>query len=378
MNTSGGPEGEIWPASATLLNEIPASTQAIQGQPSLTTQFPLHQMETRGRPHGRKWPRLGPLLDRQPADIQIVKEQSYAPTLSAEETKHIAKCTHHFGKMPPHLWEHTAWLHRVGRKRCRSLRARCAAKLRCGHRCGRPFFRTDMRDQQWFCSGHNQLLAGRKCTLLELPGEIRNEIYKYAFRPFLGLISWHEESDMKLLRVNKQVHKEVRSLMYGTKPLRLRYDEDDLSFDPHSFDWNGEFYHPPGRRWNDQALLRLLGRETFEHVNDIEISLDIQDLEYARRSILLDFVDALRTKRRTQLRRLTMKIRLSPGRTSMFEEEVVWVSRFLEAFREAPEFKDICFELEHSHRYGSKDKDPVIQRAYEIRDSLLPAQLMQI
>jgi hypothetical protein len=157
--------------------------------------------------------------------------------------------------------------------------------------------------------------------------------------------------------------------MYGTKPLRLIYDEDDLRVDYHSFDWDGQYY-PPGLNWesNISGLLRLLGREAFEYVNDIEIFLDVPNSENAQRTILLDFVDALRTKRRTPLRRLTMKL--------TGEEEELGVSHFLQAFREVPEFKDIRFEIERPHWYGREDGGQLLQReqllrAYDIRDSLL-------
>jgi hypothetical protein len=175
--------------------------------------------------------------------------------------------------------------------------------------------------------------------LLELPGEIRNQIYKYAFRPFLGLIPPHEESSISLLGVNKQVREEVISLMYSTKPLRLRYDEYDLRLDQHFFDWDGQYYLP-GLTWesNVSGLLRFLGTEAFKYVKDIEIFLDVQNFEDARRTILLDFADALRTKRTTPLRHLAIKS--VSGGTSMGEEDELVTSPF-QAFREVPEFTDM-------------------------------------
>ena len=83
--------------------------------------------------------------------------------------------------------------------------------------------------------------------------------------------------------------------------------------------------------------------------------MDIQNLENAERSILLDFVDALRTKRRTQPRRLTMKL-FTVG-TLTGEKEEVEFFRFLQAFREVPEFKDVRFELEDLYRPKGEDRE---------------------
>jgi hypothetical protein len=323
---------ETPPAPTPLLHKAPANTQ--------TTDPPTNHMETRGRPTEEYWPEAGTILNEHPGNTQTVEEQSYASTLGAKEMLPVAECKHHFDGIPRSSWERTSWPQHCLRRHFCHFKARS----------GRPFVRTDTRAQRWFCSDHDLLQPRRQSKLLELPGEIRNEIYKYAFRPFSGLIPPHEESSMSLLGVNKQVHKEVVSLMYGTKPLRLIYDEDDLKVDHHSFDWGGQYY-PPGLNWesNISGLLRLLGREAFEYVNDIEIFLDVQNSENAQRTILLDFVDALRTKRKTRLKRLTMKL------TS--EEEELGVSHFLQAFREVPEFKDIRFELEHPHRYEGKTEN---------------------
>ena len=97
--------------------------------------------------------------------------------------------------------------------------------------------------------------------------------------------------------------------------------------------------------------------------------MDIQNLEDAERSILLDFIDALRSKRRMQLRRLTMN--LFTVRTLTGEKEEVEFFRFLQAFREVPEFKSVRFELEELHQYKRKDREQLLQRAYEMRNSLL-------
>ncbi|KAF2258057.1 hypothetical protein CC78DRAFT_549437 [Lojkania enalia] len=154
------------------------------------------------------------------------------------------------------------------------------------------------RGQQWYCGDHDLLQPKRQSKLLELPGEIRNEIYMYAFPLFLGLLPQYEfeGSSIGLLAVNKQVHKDVISLMYGTKPLRLKYEEDDLSIDEYSYHWDGQDHYVGrylGWCWNLSVLLQFLGRKTFQHVNDIKIYVDIEDSEDAERSILLDFVHAL-------------------------------------------------------------------------------------
>ncbi|KAF2690346.1 hypothetical protein K458DRAFT_399680 [Lentithecium fluviatile CBS 122367] len=229
-----------------------------------------------------------------------------------------------------------------------------------------------MRDQRWYCGDHDLLLPKRRSKLLELPGEIRNKIYKYAFPPFLGLLPRDKESSIGLLQVNKQIYKEVKSLMYSTKPLRLKYDEEDLSIDEHSLDWGGQYYYKPGFAWEwiVSALLRLFNRKIFHYVNDIEIFVDIQTHTKAQRSILLDFVDALRTKRRTPLRCLTMKL-FSVGSLTDKKEKVEFV-RFLEAFREVQGFKDIRFELQYPHQLAEEDGKRMLQRAHRMRDSLLP------
>lgn len=333
----------------------------------------LRRMKTRGRPNGETWPVPGPLLSGTPANTQTVKEQSYTSELSAKEMIHIAECKHHFGAVPLFSWERRAWSQRGVRKHPHSLRARCAAMLICGHRCGRPFVRTDARDQQWYCGDHDLLLPKRQAKLLELPGEIRNEIYKYAFPPFLGLFPRRglEESSIGLLAVNKQVYKEVISLMYGTKPLRLKYEEDDLSIDGNFYDWDGQ--NPYVGRYvgwscNISVLLRLLGGNAFQYVNDIEIYVDLEDSEDAERSILLDFVHALCTKRRTQLRRFTIKFTVA---TLTGEEEEAEFFRFLQALREVPEFKDVRFELKDPRPLKGEDGQQLLQRACAMRDSLL-------
>jgi hypothetical protein len=175
---------------------------------------------------------------------------------------------------------------------------------------------------------------------------------------------------MSLLGVNKQVHREVFTLMYSARPLRLIYDEDGLKVDHYSFDWGGQYY-PRGLGWesNISGLLRLLGKDAFQYVEKIEISLDVQNSENAGQTILLDFVDALHTKRRTPLKRLTMK--LVSERTSMGEEDELVVTRFLQAFRGISEFKYIHFELEHPHRYEMEDGEQLLQRIRDLRDSLL-------
>ncbi|KAF2174601.1 hypothetical protein K469DRAFT_687142 [Zopfia rhizophila CBS 207.26] len=333
-------------------------------------------MNTRGRPNGETWSAPGPLLRENPANTQTVKEESYTSTLSAKEESHFAECELHFRTIPLLSWERMAWSQRGIRKHPHSLRARCAAMLICGHRCGRPYVRTDTRDQQWYCGDHNLLLPKRRPKLLELPGEIRNEIYKYAFPPFLGLIPRHEleGSSIGLLAVNKQVHKEVISLMYGTKPLRLKYEEDDLSIDDNFYHWDGQDHYVGrylGWYWNLSVLLRLLGRKTFQHVNDIEIYVDLEDSEDAERSILLDFVHALCTKRRTQPRRFTIKFTVA---TLIGEKEEVEFFRFLQALREVPEFKDVRFELEDPHQLKGEDGKQLLQRACAMRDSLLLGQ----
>ncbi|PVH91280.1 hypothetical protein DM02DRAFT_706015 [Periconia macrospinosa] len=266
--------------------------------------------------------------------------------------------------------ERTVWSQRGLRKHPYALRARCAAVLTCGHRCGRPFIRTDMRDQQWYCGDHDLLLPKRQPTLLELPGEIRNEIYKHAFPPFLGLLPRDKESSMGLLEVNRQVYEEVKSLMYSTTPLRLIY-EDDLSIDKHSFHWGGQYCHTSELEWsrNQSTLLQLFGRTIFKYINDIEIFVDMEDIEDAERSILLDFVDALRFKRKKPLRLLTINL-FNVGSLTDKQEKVEFV-RFLEVFREVPGFKDICFELQYPHQLGEDGKQ-ILQRALEMRDSLLP------
>jgi hypothetical protein len=71
--------------------------------------------------------------------------------------------------------------------------------------------------------------------------------------------------------------------------------------------------------------------------------VDIEDLKNAEGAILLDFVNALRTNRRTQLRRLTMKL-ITAG-TLTGEKEKHEFSRFLRAFKEVPEFKDVRFAV---------------------------------
>lgn len=86
--------------------------------------------------------------------------------------------------------------------------------------------------------------------------------------------------------------------MYGTSPLRLKYEEDDLSIDNRSFDWGSQYYRRIlGRRLNASALLRLLGGNEFRYVKNIEIFVGIEDPEDAERSILLDFVNAPCTRR---------------------------------------------------------------------------------
>jgi hypothetical protein len=220
--------------------------------------------------------------------------------------------------------------------------------------------------------------------LLELPGEIRNEIYKYAFPPFSGLLPQREpeessirvfpeleESSIGLLAVNKQVHEEVTSLMYGTKPLSLQYEEDDLGFDEYFYHWDGQDHHVErylGWLWNRSVLLRFLGREMFQYVKDIEIYVDLKYAKYARRSILLDFVDALRTKRKTQLRSLTIKFTVA---TLTGEEEEVEFFRFLQALREVPEFEVAFFEVADPDRLKGGNGKQLLQRACAIRDSLI-------
>lgn len=192
-------------------------------------------MKTRGGSNRRRWPGPGPLLKNS---TQTVTLDWYTPTWSAKESSHASECTLHFGDQSPFEWERKAWLRRGLRKHS-NLRARCAAILQCGHRCGRPFLRTSTRDQQWTCCGaHGEYLPKRQPILLKLPGELRNEIYKHAFPPFLGLFPQDERSrsSIGLLGVNKQIHKEVISLMYRNQPLRLRYDRDGLNLDTLIYD----------------------------------------------------------------------------------------------------------------------------------------------
>ncbi|KAH8726658.1 hypothetical protein GQ44DRAFT_825647 [Phaeosphaeriaceae sp. PMI808] len=330
-------------------------------------------MKTRGRPNGGTWPDPGLLLSGHPSNIQIVEERSYTSTLSDQEMLHIAECKHHFGAMPLLSWERTAWSQRGLRKHSHSLQARCAAMLICGYRCGRPFVRTDTRDQQWYCGNHDLLLPKRQSKLLKLPGEIRNEIYQYAFPPFLGLFPRHrlEGSSIGLLAVNKQVYKEVSSLMYGTKPLRLKYDEDDLIIDDKFYHWDNQDYYVgcyTGWYWKFSVLLQLLSRKIFQHINDIEIYVDLEDSEDAERSILLDFVHALRAKRRKQLRHFIIKFTVA---TLTGEKEEVEFFRFLQAFKEVPEFKDVRFELKDLHQLKGENGQRLLQRACAIRDGLL-------
>jgi hypothetical protein len=319
-------------------------------------------MRTRGRPSGDTWPEAGPLLHERPAGTQAIEKQSHSSTLSVNEKLHFKHCGHHFGTRPLLSWERTVWRQRGARKHNHSLRARCAATLRCGHRCGRPLVRTDMRDERWYCDGHKPKLPA--CRILRLPGEIRNKIYEFAVRPFIGLLPPNEESGMWLLGANKQIRNEVASVMYGMKPLRLQYDDIDLSINSCSLDWDGEEYKRDDLPWQwiNTAPLQFFGKEAFEYVNDIEISMDTEDLEMTHYPVLLALIDALRNRRITPLRRLTIKLLNKKPLTN--EQEFV---HFLNAFREIPGFENMQFEAE-------KGAEQLLQRAYTIRDGLLPGQ----
>jgi len=144
-------------------------------------------MKTRRRSYGEIWPCPGPLPGEYPENTPAIKDQSYTSRLSAKEMSHIAKCGHHFGTVPLVSWERIAWSQRGVRKHPHSLQARCAVILICENRRGWPFVRTDARDQQWYCGGHDLLLPKQQSKLLELPEELRNGIYKHAFPSFLEL-----------------------------------------------------------------------------------------------------------------------------------------------------------------------------------------------
>jgi hypothetical protein len=150
------------PAPGPLLHKAPVNTQ--------TTDPPIHHIETRGRPNEEYWPKADPMLNEHPKNTQTVEEQSYA--LDAKEMLHDVKCKHHFDGIPLSSWERTSWSQRGLRKHPCHLEARCAAMLICRRRCGRPVFRTDTRDQRWFCSDHDPFQPRRQSKLLGLLGEI--------------------------------------------------------------------------------------------------------------------------------------------------------------------------------------------------------------
>jgi hypothetical protein len=307
---------------------------------------------TRGQPDGEIWPAAGPLLCESLPNT--IEEQLYAPTLSSEEEFHFKGCEDHFNKIPLRWWEHMKWLQRGARNHDRALETRCAATLKCGYRCGRPFVRKTLRDPQWYCDGHDLLLKGH-FRILELPGEIRNKIYKHALL--------HSRKKNGLFGANKQIREEVTSLMYSMKPLRLRYDMGLLSIDYHSRSWYGQYYFRKG--WwksSDTSLLQLFGKKEFEYVKDIEIFVDIRDL-WPCRQHLMDFIDALCNKRRNPLRRLTMELR--PLTKELDEAQL---SHFLEAFKKIPGFKDIRFEADKSDLLR-EGWEKGLQSAYTIRDS---------
>jgi hypothetical protein len=330
-------------------------------------------MRTRGRPNGEIGISPGPVLGGNSANTRTVDEQSYTSKSGTKEILHIKTCKHHFGVMPLHSWKYTAWSQRGVRKHSHSLQARCAAMLICGHRCGRPFVRTDTRDQQWYCGGHNLLLPKRQSKLLELPGEIRNEIYKYAFPPFLGLFSRHilEKSSVGLLAVNQQIHEEVISLMYGFQPLRLKYDENGLSIGDCFYDWDGQDHYVGsylGSSCNISVLLRLLGRNSLQYVEGIEIDVDLEDPQFAERSVLLDFVHALCAKQRTRPRRFTIKPTVA---TLIGEEEKVGFSHFLQALVKIPDFNIVRFDLKDRNQLKEEDRQQLLDKAYAMAYSLL-------
>lgn len=45
--------------------------------------------------------------------------------------------------------------------------------------------------------------------------------------------------------------------------------------------------------------------------------------------------------------------------------------RFLQEFRQVPEFTDVRFEIADLHGYKREDGEKLLQRVYETRDSLL-------
>jgi len=168
-------------------------------------------MKTRRRSYGEIWPCPGPLPGEYPENTPAIKDQSYTSRLSAKEMSHIAKCGHHFGTVPLVSWERIAWSQRGVRKHPHSLQARCAVILICENRRGWPFVRTDARDQQWYCGGHDLLLPKQQSKLLELPEELRNGIYKHAFPSFLELSPrrGHKGSSIGLLTANNRFIKKL-------------------------------------------------------------------------------------------------------------------------------------------------------------------------
>lgn len=62
------------------------------------------------------------------------------------------------------------------------------------------------------------------CSLLALPGEIRNSIYRFALvtaRPFAIQLQWNRPLDAALLRVNKQIFNEASSIFYHENTFRF-------------------------------------------------------------------------------------------------------------------------------------------------------------
>lgn len=97
-----------------------------------------------------------------------------------------------------------------------------------------------------------------------------------------------------------------------------------------------------GWSWNISALLWLLGSDTFQQVNEIEIFVDLEDTGHFKRTVLLDFIDALCAIPGTRPGRFIFKF------TVAIIIEEVRVFYFLRALREVPGFEDANFKLENS------------------------------